>query len=261
VIAIYRNGKWCSDITGFNADTGKRRWYLNADLPTGISVLDGSGIYYAISPTRATGFYVDGGSKAWSFNKKGCTLNGAAAGDVGLVLLTECAGRTDVIALDGFTGKQSWDVLAPGGNSKLLSANTSVVVSSDVGNHTVLSILNSDNGQSSGVVPDTTPPGTSNTAMTRPIIDQNKWIGFDGRQVIVLDLNAGRAVWSRKSIGPPAFSGSTVLVPTAAGIDSYDLAGHRTGHSAGTLPKAIDGLEQVGTHAVVRSDNTVTVLG
>ncbi|HEX3814921.1 MAG TPA: PQQ-binding-like beta-propeller repeat protein [Mycobacteriales bacterium] len=261
VIAVFRNGASCSDITGFDADTGKRRWYLNADLPSAIQLLDGSGTYYAVDSGEVTGFYADGGSKAWSYTKAGCTFDHAVGGDVGLVLLADCSGRTDVIAVDGFTGKERFDVPAPSGNPRLLSADSDVVVASDVGRHTELSLYGSD-GHAAGVVGVPTPPGGTGAPAGQPVVTDGHWIGFDGTEILVIDLAHARLLWTVGAVGPPAVHGQSVLVPGNRALADYDSDGRSLSHNdAPALPKTVSGLELIGDHVLVRSDNSVAVFG
>lgn len=259
-IAVFRNGDSCSDITGFNADTGRRRWYLNADLPRGVRLIPGNGIYYALDSTDVTGFYLEGGSKAWSYHKKGCTPSNAVAGDVGLVILAECNGRVDLIGVDGYTGKERFDVPAPGGNPRLLSADTDIVLASDTGQETDLTLLSAD-GRVVGLVADPHRAGSTRQPLVPPTVADGRWYGYDGTRVMAVDLKRPQLLWTASATGSPLLTDDSVLVPTKEGLRRYHLDGTPEGRIPVSVPPLVDGLEQVGTHLVVRAEDSVTGLG
>lgn len=259
-VVAYRNGSSCSDITGFDADTGKRRWYLNDDdLPAKVRLLTGAGMYYAWSSDEVVGFYLQGGGKAWSYSKKGCTFPEAAAGDLGIVLEADCAGRVDLVALDGYTGKQKWDTLAPGARPRIMSVDSDVVVFSEVAGQHQLAIMTGD-GRVVGTLDDSQyrdVPGNGTT------VDGQTWLGYDGRRVLGVDLNTARLLWSARSIGPPTVQANHVIVPVHGGFRTYGPSGHliRGSHAAGSMTSPLQGLSQIGKFVVVRRGEQIDVFG
>jgi putative pyrroloquinoline-quinone binding quinoprotein len=258
-VAAYRNGSSCSDITGFDANTGKRQWYLNEDdLPAHVQLLTGAGMYYAWSSKQVIGFYLQGGGKAWSYSKSGCTFPEASAGDLGLVLVADCAGRTDLVALDGYTGKQKWDVLAPGARPQIMSVDSDIVVFSDVAGQNQLAIMTGD-GQVVGTLDDS----QYREVETAPTIVGQTWLGYDGNRVLAVDLNSAKLLWSVKSIGPATVHDNHVIVPVHGGFRTYGLKGHllRRSHAAGSMTKPLQGLTQVGELVVVRRGEQIDAFG
>jgi hypothetical protein len=258
-VAAYRNGSSCSDITGFDANTGKRQWYLNEDdLPAKVQLLTGAGMYYAWSSNQVVGFYLQGGGKAWSYSKKGCTFPAASAGDLGVVLVADCAGRTDLVALDGYTGKQKWDMLAPGAQPQIMSVDSDIVVFSQVAGQSQLAVMTGD-GQVVGTLNDSHYRDVSTTST----VSGQTWFGYDGGRVLAVDLSSVRLLWSAKAIGPPAVHNNHVVVPVHGGFRTYGLKGHllRHSHAAGSMTAPLQGLSQVGELTVVRRGEQIDAFG
>jgi outer membrane protein assembly factor BamB len=258
-VAAYRNGSSCSDITGFDANSGKRQWYLNEDdLAANVQLLTGAGMYYARSSSQVIGFYLQGGGKAWSYSKKGCSFPAAAAGDLGIVLVADCAGRTDLVALDGYTGKQKWDMLAPGANPRVMSVDSDIVVFSEVAGQNQLAVMTGD-GQVIGTLNDS----HYRDVATTPTVNGQTWFGYDGNRVLAVDLNSARLLWSVKAIGPPAVHDNYVIVPVHGGFRTYGLKGHllRRSHAAGAMTTPLQGLVQVGRLVMIRRGEQIDVFG
>jgi len=260
-IAVFRNGSSCSDITGFDADTGKRRWYLNADLPADIKLLDGGGMYFALSSSSVTGFYGDGGAKAWTYDKRGCTFPAGTAGDVGLVLIASCSGRTDLVLLDGYTGKQRWDMLAPGARPHVLSADSNIVVFSDVAGQNQLAVFSAD-GRVAGTINDTKRFDYGTLPISPPTVVGQRWIGYDGNRVFAVDLHHPKVLWSINTIGPAVVHDNHVLVPTRHGFATYDLNGKRlSSTTASSMLPSLQGIAAIGNLVIGRNDTTTVVYG
>lgn len=235
-VAVFHDGTDCSDLTGFDADTGRRLWYLNADLPSSIDLLPGSSLYYAATTGKVSGFYVDGGSSAWTFTRRGCTFGDVASGDVGLLLVTRCSGRAPtLICLDGFTGKLRWQISLPGSDPHLLGADRSVLVVSRIAGRVLLSLYGSD-GRPAGTLdsPALTVPTATTTLTTGPptSVVGRTVLSYDGRRVLAVDVTHNRLVWSAPALGPAVAAGGTAYVPRTGGFTGYEVS---SGHAVAQI--------------------------
>jgi hypothetical protein len=94
------------------------------------------------------------------------------------------------------------------------------------------------------------------------VVTDGHWIGFDGTEILVIDLAHARLLWTVGAVGPPAVHGQSVLVPGNRALADYDSDGRSLSHNdAPALPKTVSGLELIGDHVLVRSDNSVAVFG
>lgn len=261
VVTIFANGHRCSDLAAFDAATGRRLWYLNADLGDPVTLVPGPVVFLAYTGSQINAFYVNGGNQAWTFHKKGCTITDAASGDLGAFAITKCADTPDTaVSLDAYNGKERWRRVVPGTDPAIVSATGVVAFISHQEDADTVSFF-SDDGSVTGQV---RPPGTRTGS---PIASAAAQVGprvvtYVGGEVLVLDPVRAKVSWWAPAAGPALVAANTVVVPDPdRGFIEYRPDGQRGSTIAGQVPAGISALGRVRDEIVtVRPDGT-TVYG
>lgn len=227
VVAVFRNGDDCSDLTALDPAGGERRWYLNADLPGDVRFALAPSIIVAVSGPQLIGYYEETGGEAWKFDRTGCTFGDVAGGGAGLAILARCKdddGRPtrSIIVLDSWTGDELWTAGAPGVDPRLVGVDTNVVVMSTINNEPALSTFSAKGKAiaTQGATGLQVPP----EQLTPGVGASQVLVSFDGSRVFGVDERGADVEWSMPATGPPAVDGDVVTVPTERGFTQVSAA-------------------------------------
>lgn len=264
VIAVWREGANCGDLIAFDPASGKRLWYLNADLAGRIRLVGAPSIVVAVSEHAATGFYTETGGQAWTYNAGHCPITDAIGGATAFAMVRSCAGNPNqVIARNSWTGTPMWTAQAAGNAVRLLSADAAVLTRATVDGRPTATVYNG-----SGRV--TATHRLAGTAAPRGTISaaQSLAVFCDGHAVDAVSESSGAVVWSSVANGAPWVGDTETIVPTQAGFSRLDTA---TGAPLGSTQvrrargaRALHGAlttDRIGRLVVLTTATTVTVLG
>lgn len=217
VIALFRNGAHCSDLTAFNSDTGVRQWYRNIDLgddPARLHLTPD--VLLVDTAGKLSTYYLGNGGEAWTYTPpKNCRLTGDTSGDVGTVVVTDCGSAGQfVTCLDGYTGKRRWKHSAPGADPRPVGADQIAVLASSVQGITSLSTWTRDGA---ALATTTDRPGSPALASRTAAINQVV-VGYDGARAYALNTQTGGLRWTAAADGPVTIDGAQILAPADGGL-------------------------------------------
>jgi hypothetical protein len=261
VVVLYKNGKSCSDIDGFDADSGRERWYLNADLSSDARLFTSGAMFYALTKKSLQAFYLANGNNAWVFDKSGCEFTDARSGSAGMAVIANCQDKEvpQLIRLDGGDGKQSWQIAAPGTDPVLFSSDQDVIVLSTLRGKPALSAYAAD-GKALGSL---NLPGAATTPWSPATAYGNDMVGYAGGRVVAVDTSSFAVMWSQPATGPAAIADDMALVPTAQGLKAYQIATGIAGdvRTADGMPAAVSRTAVLGPYVVVTDADHTAVYG
>lgn len=249
VLTVFADGTDCSDLTGFDAATGKRLFYLNADLPAGIRLVPGPVVFLAYTHSDVTAFYVDGGNQAWTFHRNGCSVADAASGELGAFVIARCSTSGDeLMSIDAYNGKQKWQHPLTGADPAILSATGKAATVTRRGSAHAVSFFGE------GGLPDGElhPPPMSGAGPVSWAAAQlgGQIVTYAGGRVLVLDPGGQRLAWSAPATGPALVAGNVVLVPTRSGFVEYAPSGRRGATVGASVPGPLSALGRVRDEVV-----------
>lgn len=282
-IALFHNGTDCSDLNGFDADSGKRSWYLNSDLVAGTRLVTGNGYFFTVNADQVQGYGINNGNSYWQYDRSTCDLttrsdgggplSDAQAGNDDIVLDTRCAGGVwRLVSVRVFdesgdsikAGQQVWTGATPGEDPLLVSAQNGVIVLSRVDGHPRYSVYDTA-GHALATVP---APGLAASATIPDQAPQARAyssddIVFDGKNVTMIDPANGDTRWSVPAVGPISPAGDTSYIPTSTGfVECATATGVQSRKiTVPAMPAHVLSTDRIGSELLVATSTGITAYG
>jgi outer membrane protein assembly factor BamB len=261
VVAAYGKPHGCTDLIALNAGTGARRWYRNADLGTGATLVSANGVVVLRSGDTLLAVDTGTGLNRWTAKRPTCTYGPVQLSALGALVVLHCPDQTLLVDHDAYADTEHWAAKVTGENPAVLSVGDPTALLSTVAGSPTITTYD---GQ--GKVRETvTDPRLAVTGGVPPAaIGAGDYVVlWTGAGVVGVNVTTRKIAWTAPSLGAPRLDGQAVLLTDSGGFTERAIA---SGTVIGTTrldtsPERYATPGRIGALVTANAPDTLTVYG